>query len=251
MGEDFVMLQLISPENRERIKVEILALGGGARLDESIAELEFAAQRFFQKEMERVAKSRPDYNPETLLFQIQKVWSLKGQQREEAFKKAVRMGLKPGTPSRLRRPFVEYASYLEMQVADSYNYPEKFSTLTNRRSESKQILMASCLVVWMQAGGEVRFAVPIDRKSASLRQDGGPLGRFLTAAQVDAHCAASAAQKEAGLKTPVLMPSYQGLRSLALKMWPLAEMLLESSRGGINDGEGPLEELDAPTDFLD
>lgn len=88
-------------------------------------------------------------------------------------------------------------------------------------------------------------------KSASLRQDGGPLGRFLTAAQVDAHCAASAAQKEAGLKTPVLMPSYQGLRSLALKMWPLAEMLLESSRGGINDGEGPLEELDAPTDFLD
>lgn len=72
--------------------------------------------------------------------------------------------------------------------------PQFFEEIAKRTCRATNRFQVTCIGVWLATGGEVRF-------STNDRNDGGPFGRFLTAAFIDAYRASG-----------VRMPTADGIR---------------------------------------
>jgi hypothetical protein len=209
------MTGLISPGNRARIEGELLALGAdGEIIQKSLSMLEFHASRFVRAEETRRNRSKRKHGPEKLLAQIHKVWNNTGPQREAAFRKAVEMGLDPESSHRFLRPFHDAALFLETEIETYYRYPGGDPLIANKAETHKRYFTAHCMVVWIKAGGEVRFtSIGAGDKGLYVDQphDAGPLGRFLTAAQTDAYARAN-----------LVLPEPSGMRAMGRRMADVA-----------------------------
>lgn len=205
------MTGIISPENQAILRRELAAVGADDdMIDEALETLNVAARVFVKKQQAKRENTKRAYGHKKLLAQIEKVWNNTGPQREAAYEKAIEMGLEPGHPSGFKRPFHDAAEDLREIIRQVEAGVFKARINSNRAEHSKQMFTARCMVVWIKAGGKVRFSSIGDADPAlfsDMPHDAGPLGRFLTASQADAY-------GKAGLKLP--LPS--GMRAMGRRM---------------------------------
>ncbi|QOL82660.1 hypothetical protein [Pseudooceanicola spongiae] len=177
------MPEMISPENQEVIARELAARDVSPdTINWAIKKLDFAARRFAH---ERWKPSRRTHNPPALVAQINKVKELTGEAQEKAICRAKDMGLDPEAIDLISDPrransLIELVRNQEILSRIDQAHFEEFSNRTCPLTNRFQVI---CIGVWLGTGGEIRF-------SNNQRNDGGPLGRFLTAALTDAYRAA-------------------------------------------------------------
>jgi hypothetical protein len=177
------MPEMISPANQEIIARELAARDVSPdTIYWAIEKLDFAARRFAYEQWK---PSRRPHNPAALVAQINKVKELKGKAQEKAIRRAKDMGLDAEALALISAPkrattLIDFARNQEiLQRID----PEYFEEFANRSCRLTNRFQVTGIGVWLAIGGEVRF-------SNNTKNDGGPLGRFLTAASTDAYQAA-------------------------------------------------------------
>lgn len=182
------MPAMISPKNQTAIERELAARGVDEdTIEWGLEKIDRAARRFVD------AKSRPSrrrFGPIILAKQIEKVKSLSGAAQVKAVRVAKDMGLDSEAIDVLARSkraqtLVEHAR--DAQVLMRLN-PQYFEQVAKRTCLKTDMFQVTCMGVWLAAGGEVRFSI-------NDKNDGGPFGRFLTAAFFDAYTAAGVRSK--------------------------------------------------------
>lgn len=205
------MPEMISPTHQETIARELAALGADDDvIGEALETLDVSARVFLKKQQAKRENTKRAYGHKKLLAQIEKVWNNTGPQREAAYEKAIEMGLEAGHPSGFKPPFRDAAEDLREIIRQEEAGVFKPRINSNRAEHSKQMFTARCMVVWIKAGGVVRFtSIGSGDKGLYVDQphDAGPLGRFLTAAQTDAYA-----------KAQLILPEPSGMRAMGRRM---------------------------------
>ncbi|WP_340240388.1 hypothetical protein [Sulfitobacter pontiacus] len=182
------MPDIIASEHEDLIVRELTAREVDRdTIEWALEKIDRAARRFVE------AKSLPSkrrYGPEILAKQIDKVKSLSGAAQNRAVLLAKEMGLDSEAIDLLAHPrrakkLVEIARDQEILARLDPWYFEEIPKRTSLVTNSFQV---TCIGVWLATEGKVRF-------STNERNDGGPFGRFLTAAFFDAY-------SKAGLRVP-------------------------------------------------
>ena len=174
------MPELISRENRAIIARELAARDiPPETIQWAVEELDKAARQFVEDLRRRRGKR---HSPENLSRQIDKVQTSRGEDRVAAIRQAEKMGLDSEALELLANDQGELNLH---QLAHKHGVlerlnPAHFSPLANKAFPEARRFMFKCLAVWIFTVGEVRF-------SNNAREDGGPLGRFLTAAKMDVY----------------------------------------------------------------
>jgi ribosomal protein S10 len=188
------MTEIISSEQQEVIARELAARDvDDDTIEWGLKKIDRAARHFVD------AKSRPSkrrHGPLILAEQIEKVKSLSGTAQDRAVRLAKEMGLDSEAIDLLAHP--RRAETL-MELARDHDILTRLDTtyfeeIAKRTCSATNRFQVTCIGVWLATGGEVRF-------STNDRNDGGPFGRFLTAAFIDAYRASG-----------VRMPTPDGIR---------------------------------------